>query len=72
MKQINKDLLYSTGKYNQCPIINYNAKKEKVSLYVHTHTYTYPHTYIYNVCIAESLCCIPEINYTLIKKKFVQ
>ena len=54
----NKVLLYSTGNYIQCPVINHNGKEyEKACL---------------DICITESLCCTAEINtlsinYTSIK-----
>ena len=52
IKQINnKDILYSTGNYIQCLVINYNEKESEKE-------------YVY-VCITESLCCIPEANTTL-------
>ena len=38
--------VYSTGNYNQCPVINHNRKK-------------YEKEYM---CITESLCCAAEIN----------
>ena len=42
----NKHLLYSTGNYIQCFVINHNGKG-------------YEQEYVY---ISESLCCTPEIN----------
>ena len=48
-KQINKDLLHSTGSYLQYLIITYNGKESEEE-------------YIY---ISESLCCIPEANTIL-------
>ena len=47
----NKVLLYNTGNYIQCPVINHNGKEYKKK----------------NVCmyITESLCCTAEIGTTL-------
>ena len=45
-----KVLLYSTGNYIQCPMINHNGKEYKI------------YTYIYYICVTESLCCAVEIN----------
>ena len=45
----NKVLLYSTGKYNQYPVINHNGKE-------------YEKEYIY---VTESLCCTAIIDTTL-------
>ena len=47
----NKVLLYNTGNYTQCPVINQKGKEyEKVCICI---------------CITESLCCTAEINTTL-------
>ena len=41
-KEINKDLLYSTGNCIQYLVITYNVKEsEKEYIYIHTHTHTY-------------------------------
>ena len=45
----NKVLLYSTGNYIHCPVINHNGKE-----YVRV-----------CVCVRESLCSTPETNTTL-------
>ena len=47
----NKVLLYSTGNYNQYPVINQNGKE-------------YEKEYIY-IYITESFCCTAETNTTL-------
>ena len=52
----NKVLLYSTGNYIQYLVINHNGKKyEKEYIYIIIYAY-----------ITESLCCIAEINKTLL------
>ena len=51
IKEINKGLLYSTGKYTQYLVINQNGKE-------------YEKKYVY-LCITESLCCTLETNTTL-------
>ena len=58
MYLINKDLLYSTGKYTQYFVIS-SKEKESEKEYIHMHTYTHI-----------SLCCIPENNTTLYIKYF--
>ena len=46
-----KVLLYSTGNYNQYPVINHNGKEyKKKNVYM---------------CITESLCCTAEIGTAL-------
>ena len=47
----NTVLLYNTGNYIQCPVINHNGKEYKKEL-------------IY-ICVTKSLCCTAEINITL-------
>ena len=58
-KQIdNKVLLYSTGSYCQCVVINHNRNeydKECVCIYIYIYIYIY---------ITESLYCIAEVNTT--------
>ena len=50
IKQINKNLLYTTGNYIQYVVITYNGKEsEKVQISVCIYTYK-----------TESLCCTPE------------
>ena len=54
-KIINKDLLYSPGKYTQYLVITCKGKeleKEYLSIYL-------------SIYITESLCCTPETNTTL-------
>ena len=53
----NKDLLYGTENYVQCPMINHNGKEYKKE---DTH-----------VCITESLCSIAGIN-TIFKSTILQ
>ena len=50
IKQINKDLLYSTGNYIQYLVIAYNGKESE---------YIYIYVCVY-ICIPESLFCTPE------------
>ena len=49
----NKILLYSTGDYNQYPVINHNGKEYEKRIYIYIYIYIY---------ITESLCCTVEIN----------
>ena len=50
-----KILLYSTGNYIQCPVINHNGKEcGKVYVYI-----------CVCVCVTESLRCTPETVKTL-------
>ena len=52
IKSINKILLYSTGSYTQYFVITSNGKE-------------YEKEIIYNIYVAESLCCVPKTNTTL-------
>ena len=55
IRQINKDLLYSTGNSIQYLIVTNNGKEsEKEYIYI----------YIL-MCIIDSLCCTPKTNTTL-------
>ena len=51
--------IHTTENYTQYFVITYKVKE-----YEKQHIYVYIHTHIY-ICIAESLCCIPETNTTL-------
>ena len=54
MYKLNKVLLYSTGNYIQCFVINHNGKEcEKERVYI---------------CISESLCNIPETTAALLNQ----
>ena len=64
IKQINNDLLYSTGSYIQYLVITYNGKESEneyvcVCVCVCVCVYIYIYIYIYKT---ESLCCTPETN----------
>ena len=54
---MNKVLLYSTGNYNQYPIINHNVKEYEIYIYIQLN-----HSYIYKT---KSHCCTAETNTTL-------
>ena len=44
-----KVLLYNTGNYIQCPVINHNGKEyEKDYIYIYVYITTYIYIYIYN------------------------
>ena len=49
VKQMNKMLLSSTGNYIQYPVINHNGQEYEKE----------------DICVSESLCCMPESNTTL-------
>ena len=46
----NKVLLYSTGNYIQCPVINHNGE-EYIYIYIYIYIYMYTHTHIY-ICLS--------------------
>ena len=58
----NKILLYSTGNYIQYPVIKCKGKEYKKECVIYIYIYIYIHTHTH---IAESLCCMAEINTTL-------
>ena len=58
---MSKDLLYSTGNYNQYFVITYKRNEsEKEYIYMCVYIYIYTHTHT-----TESLSCTPETNKIL-------
>ena len=65
----NKDLLYSTENSAQYFVMTYIGKeyeKEWIYVYLYIHIRITEYMYIQNICITESLYCIPKINTRLL------
>ena len=58
LKWVSKCFLYSTGKYTQCLIINFNGKRIRERIYIHASVCIYIHIHIYICMHTQSLSSV--------------